>query len=103
MLRSLIRRGATGSGTHLKVSLFGVIADWMNVPLLHQAYGGVQTPRVGMNHPSIAPYGMYPAGDGKGVVIAIQNEREWRVFCREILGDAAVANGLGRFIIAARP
>lgn len=91
VLRALIRRATTGSGAHLKVSLFGVIADWMNVPLLHQAYGGTQTPRVGMNHPGIAPYGMYPAGDGKGVVVAIQNEREWRVFCREILGDDSVA------------
>jgi crotonobetainyl-CoA:carnitine CoA-transferase CaiB-like acyl-CoA transferase len=87
ILRSLIRRSKTNGGAHIKVSLFDVMADWMNVPLLQRAYGGVQTQRVGMNHASIAPYGMYPARDGKGVVFSIQNEREWKIFCREILQD----------------
>lgn len=91
ILRALIRRGKTNTGTHIKASLFDVIADWMNVPLLHQDYGGKQPPLVGMNHPSIAPYGIYPTGDGKGVVISIQNEREWKVFCREILKDKTIA------------
>jgi crotonobetainyl-CoA:carnitine CoA-transferase CaiB-like acyl-CoA transferase len=91
ILRALIRRAKTKVGTHIKVSLFDVISDWMNVPLLHQAYGGTQPPRVGLNHPSIAPYGMYPTGDGKGVVISIQNEREWKVFCSEILNDESIA------------
>lgn len=92
VLRALIRRGKTGTGTYIRLSLFEVMADWMNVPLLHRAYGGKQPACVGLNHPSIAPYGMYPIGDGKGVVISIQNEREWKVFCREILGDNAIAS-----------
>ena len=91
ILRSLIRRTKTKGGEHIKVSLFDVICDWMNVPLLHKAYGGVDPQRVGMNHVSIAPYGMYPAGDGKGVVFSIQNEREWKIFCREIMKDESIA------------
>jgi len=91
ILRSLIRRSKSNTGEHITLSLFGVIADWMNVPLLQRAYGGVQTKRVGMNHASIAPYGMYSTGDGNGVVIAIQNEREWKVFCREILRNESLA------------
>ena len=91
ILRALVRRANTNSGAHIKLSLFDVMADWMNVPLLQRAYGGVAARRAGMNHTSIAPYGMYPAGDGKGVVFSIQNEREWRVFCRNILQDEALA------------
>jgi crotonobetainyl-CoA:carnitine CoA-transferase CaiB-like acyl-CoA transferase len=91
ILRALIRRSKTNSGTHIKVSLFDVITDWMNVPLLQRQYGGVQTQRVGMNHASIAPYGMYPAGDGKGVVFSIQNEREWIIFCRDVMNDDSMA------------
>ncbi len=91
ILRALIKRGKTNAGTYIKVSLFSVITDWMNVPLLHKAYGGVDTPRAGMNHATIAPYGMYPAGDGKGVVFSIQNEREWKVFCNGVLGDETIA------------
>ena len=91
ILRSLIHRAKMNSGTHIKVSLFDVIADWMNVPLLQRVYGGIQTERVGMNHVSIAPYGMYPAGDEKGVVFSIQNEREWKIFCRDILSNESLA------------
>ena len=92
ILRSLIKRSISKTGTYIKVSLFDVIADWMNVPLLHKEYAGVDTPRVGMNHASIAPYGMYPTGDGKGVVFSIQNEREWKVFCKGVLGDESLAS-----------
>lgn len=92
ILRALIKRSKLNTGTYIKVSLFDVIADWMNVPLLHKEYAGVDTPRAGMNHASIAPYGMYPAGDGKGVVFSIQNEREWKVFCKGVLGDESLAN-----------
>ncbi|MGY8815579.1 MAG: CaiB/BaiF CoA transferase family protein [Gammaproteobacteria bacterium] len=91
ILRSLIRRSKSNSGTHIKLSLFDVITDWMNVPLLQKAYGGIDAKRAGMNHVSIAPYGMYPAGDGKGVVFSIQNEREWKIFCRDILKDESLA------------
>jgi crotonobetainyl-CoA:carnitine CoA-transferase CaiB-like acyl-CoA transferase len=92
ILRALLKRMKTNTGTHIKLSLFSVISDWMNVPLLHKAYGGVDTPRAGMNHATIAPYGMYPAGDGKGVVFSIQNEREWKLFCKGVLGDESLAN-----------
>ena len=91
ILRALIRRSSTNAGSHITLSLFDVITDWMNVPLLHKAYGGKQPPVVGLNHPSIAPYGMYPTGDGKGVVISIQNEREWKEFCQAVLKDKSIA------------
>ncbi|CAO3429962.1 CaiB/BaiF CoA transferase family protein [Azospirillum endophyticum] len=85
VLQALFERERTGRGKGLAVSLFDAVADWMTVPLLHQDYGGKAPPRVGLNHPSIAPYGAYALGDGKEVVLSIQNEREWRTFCREVL------------------
>lgn len=91
ILRALIRRGRTGTGLHVRLSLFDVISDWMNVPVLQKAYGNVDAKRVGMNHVSIAPYGMYTTGDGKGVVFSIQNEREWKVFCQDIMNDEGMA------------
>ncbi len=91
ILQALLERGRTGKGSGLSVSLFDSIADWMTVPLLHHDYGGKAPDRVGLNHPSIAPYGAYQLGDGSDVVIAIQNEREWVVFCAEVLGNAKIA------------
>lgn len=91
ILEALLRRRDTGKGTSLKVSLFAAMADWMTVPLLHQQYGGRAPARVGLNHPSIAPYGAYPAADDKALIVAIQNEREWRRFCVDVLEKPALA------------
>tara|TARA_B100000900_G_scaffold211549_1_gene179343 strand:- start:193 stop:732 length:540 start_codon:yes stop_codon:yes gene_type:complete len=59
--------------------------DWMNVPHLQKHYGNTDVARVGMNHPTIAPYGLYSTKDGKKILIGIQNEREFKIFCSEIL------------------
>lgn len=90
VLEALIARGASGEGRAIAVSLFDGLADWMTVPLLHQIYGGAAPERVGLNHPSIAPYGVYGCADGE-LVISIQNEREWRRLCAEVLDKPALA------------
>ena len=92
IVEALLARTRTGVGAEIGVSLFDAMADWMNVPLLHQTYGGAPPPRAGLHHPSIAPYGAYPAGDGGTIVIAIQNEREWRRFCAEVLEQPELAD-----------
>ena len=91
VLEALIQRGRTGEGSAIKVSLFDGMAEWMTVPLLHQDYGEGAPPRVGLKHPSVAPYGAYESKDGQLVLISIQNEREWAKFCAEVLGDPAIA------------
>jgi itaconate CoA-transferase len=91
IIEALLLRARTGKGSGLAVSLFDAIADWMTVPLLHYEYGGKAPQRVGLNHPSIAPYGAYQLGDGSEAVIAIQNEREWVTLCAEVLGQAELA------------
>jgi itaconate CoA-transferase len=91
ILEALYARQRSGQGAVLSVSLFDATAEWMAVPLLHFDFGGKAPQRQGLQHPSIAPYGAFVAADGKEIVIAIQNEREWARFCAEILGDAALA------------
>ena len=86
VLEALVERQRTGRGKGLAVSLFDAMADWMTVPLLHQDYTGQAPQRVGLNHPSIAPYGAYACESGDQVVISIQNNREWRNFCEQVLG-----------------
>ncbi|UVO50503.1 CoA transferase [Sphingomonas sp. SUN019] len=91
VLQALYAREATGEGAGIAVSLFDSIADWMAVPLLHHDYAGRAPARAGLHHATIAPYGAYVCGDGRQVVLSIQNEREWRAFCAGVLGDAAIA------------
>ena len=85
VLEALIDRDRTGQGGSIKTSLFEGMADWMNVPLLTYDYAGSIPPRVGLNHPSIAPYGAYPTSDGSEILISIQNEREFERFASEVL------------------
>jgi crotonobetainyl-CoA:carnitine CoA-transferase CaiB-like acyl-CoA transferase len=92
ILQALIARSRTGKGRAIEVSLFHALADWMNVPYLQARYGGAPPPRVGVRHPSIAPYGAFACADGKSVLLSIQNEREWARLCSDVLGDAAIAS-----------
>lgn len=91
VLEALIHRGRTGQGRTIEVSLFDGMADWMTVPFLQHEYGGVTPGRVGLNHPTIAPYGAYPCGDGIPVLFSIQNDREWLRLCEQVLGKASLA------------
>ena len=90
ILEALLRRAATGNGSHIQLSLFDVIADIMNVPYLTRRYGGHEPRRLGLAHPSIAPYGVFHVKDGD-IVLSIQSEREWQVFCTDVLEDRGFA------------
>ncbi len=92
ILQALYERERTGRGRHVSVSLFDAIADWMTVPLMFQDYAGRAPGRVGLAHPSVAPYEAFKTKDGQDIVISIQNEREWAIFCRDVLDDAALAD-----------
>ena len=92
ILEALIHRERTGEARAIKSSLFDGMADWMTVPYLHEVYGGKAPEREGLHHPSIAPYGAYAAEDGRQVVFAIQNQREWRRLCADVLGNGAIAD-----------
>ena len=85
VLEALIARGRTGEGAAIRTSLFEGMADWMSVPLLTWDYGGTMPRRVGLNHPSIAPYGAYATEDGGEILIAIQNEREFARLAADVL------------------
>lgn len=91
VLQALIARERTGEGCGIAVSLFDALAEWMTVPLLHHDYAGRAPPRAGLHHATIAPYGAYPCNDGRQVVLAIQNEREWSQFCAVVLEQPGLA------------
>ena len=91
ILEALIRRGISGRGARLSVSMFDVMADWLTVPLLNHE-GGKTPKRVGLAHPSIAPYGVFQPREGAPILISIQSDREWRVLCERFIEDASLAD-----------
>lgn len=91
ILEALLLRARTGQGSHIQISLFDTVADFMNVPYLTRRYGGREPRRLGLAHPSIAPYGVFHFADGD-IVIAVQSEGEWKILCEDVLNDAALAH-----------
>lgn len=89
--QALLQRERTGLGSGIHVSLFDSAAELMAVPYLQTRYGGKAPERVGLKHPSIAPYGAFAAGDGREFVLSIQNEREWANFCESVMQDPGLA------------
>src|ERR1700756_2195097 len=84
ILEALIGRGRTGQGADIRISMFDVMADWLTVPLLNSEAGNPPR-RMALAHPSIAPYGVFNSKDGKGILISIQSQREWKKLCADVL------------------
>mgnify|MGYP001383777850 FL=1 len=85
ILRALHQRHRTGKGVDLEVNMFDVMTDWMNMALLGYRYSDVAPQRYGLTHGFVAPYGAYQSKDGRQVMLSIQNDREWRDFCLQVL------------------
>ncbi|MPZ42271.1 MAG: CoA transferase [Betaproteobacteria bacterium] len=91
VLSALLQRGQTGKGSRVEVAMFEALCEWMLQPLLYAHFAGKPIPRTGADHASIVPYGRFTAADGKDVMMGIQNEREWAVFCDKVLGRPELA------------
>jgi len=91
ILSALLLRGRTGAGSHIDVSMLESLAEWMGYPLYYAYEGAQPPPRLGAAHATIFPYGPFTAGDGRTVMLGLQNEREWQAFCAGVLEDAALA------------
>ena len=92
ILNALIERGRTGRGKHLDVSMLESMTEWMSYPLYYAYQGAAPPPRAGAAHATIYPYGPFATGDGKTVMLGLQNEREWQVFCQQVLLQPGLAS-----------
>ena len=91
ILSALLLRGKTGEGSHIDVSMLEAMGEWMGYPMYYAFDGAPPPPRTGASHASIYPYGPFVAGDGKTVMLGLQNEREWKAFCDAVLQRPEVA------------
>lgn len=85
ILSALLLRERTGEGSHLDVSMLESLVEWMNYPMYYAYNGAPPPPRAGAAHATIYPYGPFPIGDGTTVMLGLQNEREWQLFCEKVL------------------
>ncbi len=91
ILTALMQRAKTGQGRRIDISMLESMAEWMSYPLYYALDGAPPPPRAGASHATIYPYGPFPAGDGRTVMLGLQNEREWVVFCDQVLGQPVLA------------
>jgi len=91
VLAALIRRGRTGEGATLEITMFEALVEWMGFPAYFTGYGGEPPPRSGAYHATIVPYGPFKAGDGATVFLSVQNEREFARFCEQVLQNGSLA------------
>ncbi|MEU6804915.1 CaiB/BaiF CoA transferase family protein, partial [Streptomyces neyagawaensis] len=92
VLAALVRRGTTGRGGPVEVSMLEALAEWMGHPLHHTLHGGTPPVRTGLAHAVIAPYDAYPTADGGRVLLSVQNDREWRRLAEQVLGRPELAD-----------
>ena len=92
ILTALYQREKTGKGTRVEVTMFESLGEWMAHPLYYTHFGGQAPRRNGPDHATIVPYGRFECGGGAFVMMGIQNEREWAVFCEQVLGDRQLAH-----------
>lgn len=92
VLAALIQRGKTGKGSNIEISMLEAMVEWMGFPLYY-AYEGADPPRrSGADHASIYPYGLFLTKDKKTIMLGLQNEREWELFCCNVIEQEGLFN-----------
>jgi crotonobetainyl-CoA:carnitine CoA-transferase CaiB-like acyl-CoA transferase len=91
VLAALLQRGKTGKGSTIDVSMLESLGEWMSYPLYYAYEGAAPPPRNGASHATIYPYGPFKAGDGGTVMLGLQNDREWVLFCEVVLENSTLA------------
>jgi itaconate CoA-transferase len=91
ILAALLHREKSGRGGRIEVTMLEALGEWMGYPLYYTHFSGAAPPRTGPDHATIVPYGRYLTGDGKSVMLGVQNEREWAGFCDKVLGQPRLA------------
>lgn len=91
ILTALIERGKTGKGKRIDISMLESMVEWMNFPLYYTYQGQPSPPRTGLTHATVYPYGPFATGGNESVMFGVQNEREWLLLCRDVLGEESLA------------
>ena len=91
VLSALLQRHQTGRGSHVEVSMLEALTEWMGFPMYYAYEGQTPPSRNGASHATIYPYGPFEAGDGRTVMLGLQNEREWKLFCDKVLRQPELA------------
>jgi len=92
VLSALMLRDKTGVGSRIDVSMLESLVEWMGYPMYYAYDGAPPPPRAGASHSTIYPYGPFPTGGGGTLMLGLQNEREWTLFCEKVLLDPALAS-----------
>ena len=92
VLGALLDQRESGRGRRIELAMFDLAAELLAPMLISFANAGISYPRLPDRHPAIAPYGAYRCAGGEQVLIAVEQQREWRLVCEHLLGEPALAD-----------
>lgn len=92
ILAALYERERTGRGRAIAVSLMDSIAELMGYSLYFTQFSGRRHVPNGISHPTLAPYESFETADGRTVVLAVQNDREWARLATKVLQRAELVD-----------
>jgi crotonobetainyl-CoA:carnitine CoA-transferase CaiB-like acyl-CoA transferase len=102
VVAALLQARASGEGSYVDCSLYAVAVGVLGTLITSYSATGVEPGRLGSHHPTICPYGGFPASDGY-LITGVINDPQWPVFCEamelpELRGDAALETNAGRVV-----
>ncbi len=91
-LGALLEQRSTGRGRRLDVSMMDTALELVAPMLMSYANAGLVYERIPQRHHAIAPYGVFQCSDGAAILIAVEQDDEWRLVCERLLGDTSLAD-----------
>ena len=86
IMAALIKRGQTGEGTQLEVSLFETAMSFLSYNFHVYWEKGILPDKCGSGHESLGPYQAFEASDAP-LLIGVANDNLWRRFCKAVGRD----------------
>src|SRR4051812_13175825 len=81
VLAALNHRNATGEGQQIDIGMLDAHVAWLANQGMNYLATGVNPPRLGNQHPNIAPYQEFPTKDGY-IILAVGNDPTFERFCK---------------------
>lgn len=89
MLVALRHLERTGEGQFVDLSHSECLLPLAAHGIAEQSLTGAPPPRLGNRSRHWAPHGIYPCGDGRWLVVQVQNEEQWRALRGALGGNVA--------------
>jgi crotonobetainyl-CoA:carnitine CoA-transferase CaiB-like acyl-CoA transferase len=91
ILAAVNHRNSTGQGQQIDIGMLDTHVAWLANQGMNYLATGENPPRLGNQHPNIAPYQEFPTKDGY-IILAVGNDPTFERFCKAFGQEALLAD-----------